>query len=160
MFKILAHLLRDSTETNSRKVVDSEARIGWVFRREKTAEVVPERRICETFFGSFEPHHFDYLIEENLDEYPATRCSVLLRDFDYVHTAPINAVRSEEVAEETRDVAQPVCFVTVYRVVEASEGFLETFMPHSVEFGETLTDKSIELVISAFLRTALYYHVA
>jgi hypothetical protein len=62
------------------------------------------------------------------------------------------------VSEELSDNAQPVGLVTVDGVVVLCEHVLKQFPPKSVELAEALANQPEELVVSAFLATALDDH--
>lgn len=71
---------------------------------------------------------------------------------------PANGIRGEKMTEELGNNAQAVRLVSVNGVVVFGESFLEEFLPHTVEFAETLADETKELVISTFLGATLDDH--
>lgn len=71
---------------------------------------------------------------------------------------PANSVTRNQMSKELGDDSQPVCLVSVDRVVIFGEHVLKKFSPESVEFAEALADKSEELVVSALLTATLDDH--
>lgn len=74
--------------------------------------------------------------------------------------APTDAVGCDYGAEETRNVAQPVGFVTMNRVVVVVEALLEETTPHAVQLAQTLSDVPVEFAVRSLLRATLDDHVA
>lgn len=71
---------------------------------------------------------------------------------------PANRVGSQKMSEQTGDVSESICFVSVNRVVVVCEGVFEQICPKSVQFGETLAYETEELRICLFLGTAFHNH--
>ena len=71
---------------------------------------------------------------------------------------PANAPGAQEVAEESRDIAQPVRLISVDRVVVFGKGLFEKLRPKSVEFGEAFADEAVEFRECALLRAAFNHH--
>jgi hypothetical protein len=53
---------------------------------------------------------------------------------------PADGVVADHVSEETRDVAEAVCFVAVDSVIVVGKCSLEEIGPEAIDLGEAFTD--------------------
>lgn len=64
------------------------------------------------------------------------------------------------MTEESTNVPQFVRLVPMNRVEVLCKGFLEIVRPDPVQFAESLSDQSVEIVVGTFLRTTFDDHIA
>lgn len=71
---------------------------------------------------------------------------------------PADGVVADHVSEETRDIAQAVCFVAMDSVIVVGKCSLKEIGPEAIDLGESFTDKPVELGVCSFLGTTLDDH--
>lgn len=65
---MLSHVFGDSAQSNAREVVDGEARILGVIKREHASATLPDFWVLESLRKHLEAHLLVNLLQHNLDE--------------------------------------------------------------------------------------------
>jgi hypothetical protein len=75
---MLSHLLRQRTHTNTCEVVDGESDVARIVLGEETLKVLAHHVVAQPRLEFGHTHLFHHVLEQNLDEDTATRCSLFL----------------------------------------------------------------------------------
>lgn len=157
---MFSHFLRESTQPDTRHVIDRKPRILGVFQREHTRATPPNLRVLESLCDPLQAHTLRHLIQHDLDEDTTTRSCFVFREFNTLHHRPRNRVSGEEMTEKPSYIPKSVGLVSMNGGVVKPEGALETIVPDSVELAESFADETIKGGVRSLLRAALYDHFA
>lgn len=160
VLQVCPHLLCQLAETDRGEVVDGETRVLRVVHWEHARKGRSQVGNLEPLDHSVHTHLLHHLLHDYLDEDSGRGRCLLFVHVDDVEYRPGDSVRGEQVTEESTNVSQFVRLVPMDRVEVLGEGLLEIVRPDPVQFTKSLSDQSVEIVIGAFLRTTLDYHVA
>jgi hypothetical protein len=103
-------------------------------------------------------HHLCQILEENLDEDTTAGCSFFFVEVHNREDMPSNGIGSEEMAEETCDIAKAIRLVPVDGIIVLREGLLKQICPKPIDFGEPFANETIKFGEGAFLGAALNNH--
>jgi hypothetical protein len=98
------------------------------------------------------------VLEEDFDEDTATGGRLLLIHMDHRQNVPANGVVAEHMSKEPCNVPQAVRLIAVDSVVVFGERGLKQVRPEPVNLGKPLSNQTIKLGVSAFLRATLDDH--
>jgi hypothetical protein len=114
---MLTHLLCKNSHADASEVIDRETRIPGLINWEDTGKARAKDLIFQALLQSRHTKRLRQILEQNFDEYPATRCSFVFVEVYHAKDMPAYGVGRQHMAKQSCYVAQLIRFSPVNGIV-------------------------------------------